>query len=259
MAVSSPGTFKCSESSPSGLSSGDQALGRREDAELAEPPCGRGKTSAQKRNRVWGEELGGLWGKTFSHASPLIGSLLSSCFEKTRGKYCKTQTKGDVFPLPTSTDQLMGVVTERPVLVELVRNVCMGLNSYAGVDGEYEGTLSATQRELLKDLVEVISDAGDWKEEFKPMSWEDFFRLRSVDYVGDEVAVARITSWNNLKHALPSEVGSVALEEVVGEGCKHYVQHFDDYLLDEASRTYTRPPRVMIPAMMGPPSCPTCK
>lgn len=85
-----------------------------------------------------------------------------------------------------------------------------------------------------------------WSEVFGDISWQRFFQLKSLDYVGDEVATARVTSWANLQSAIPVEVGSVPLSQVVGPGCAHYVDHFEDFLLDEKSRTYTRPPKVMV-------------
>ena len=55
--------------------------------------------------------------------------------------------------------------------------------------------------------------------------------MRSIDYKGEEVKTAQQTSWANLAPALPPEVGTVDLEQVVDSGCLHYVQHFEEYLL----------------------------
>ena len=85
-----------------------------------------------------------------------------------------------------------------------------------------------------------------WNETFKDVSWKSFFQLRSLDYVGDEVATARITAWENLQAAIPAEVGSVPLSEVVGQGCLHYVNNFEKFLVDSESMRYTKPPRVMV-------------
>ena len=106
--------------------------------------------------------------------------------------------------------------------------------------------MSQLQRQFLEGLSSIVKDMGDWTERFTEISWSTFFKFRSVDYVGDEVAVARITSWNNIKSAIPVEVGTVRLQDVVGAGCRHYVERFEDFLLDEGSMVYTRPPRVMI-------------
>ena len=42
------------------------------------------------------------------------------------------------------------------------------------------------------------------------------------------------------------QCGWVQLREVVEAGCQHYAERFEDFLLDEASMTYIRPPRVMV-------------
>ena len=106
--------------------------------------------------------------------------------------------------------------------------------------------MSKTQRFYLEGISQLVVEMGDWTETFGEISWQSFFKFRSIDYVGDEVATARLTSWNNIRSAIPTEVGSVPLREVVGAGCRHYVERFEDFLLDEGSMTYTKPPRVMV-------------
>ena len=138
----------------------------------------------------------------------------------------------------------MGKLDEDALL--LLSCVCLGLNSYAGTALESSAPLSKVQKFFLEGLVASVEDVMGWSEVFGDISWQSFFQLKSLDYVGDEVATARVTSWANLQSAIPVEVGSVPLSQVVGPGCAHYVDHFEDFLLDEKSRTYTRPPKVMV-------------
>ena len=98
----------------------------------------------------------------------------------------------------------------------------------------------------MKSLAQVVTEVAEWEETFKEISWKSFFQFRSLDYVGDEVATAKITSWPNLRSAIPAEVGSVPISEVVGEGCLHYVQNFESFLLDREAMKYTKLPRVMV-------------
>ena len=77
-------------------------------------------------------------------------------------------------------------------------------------------------------------------------SWNDLFRVRSIDYKGDEVRVARNFTWANIAPALPREVGNVPLSEVCTLGSKHYVLHFEQYLRPQDEWELLRAPRVMV-------------
>ena len=81
---------------------------------------------------------------------------------------------------------------------------------------------------------------------FGELSWKEFLKVRSIDYKGEEVKTAQQTSWANLAPALPLEVGTVELEEVVDSGCLHYARHFEEYLLPKEAQVYTKPPKVMV-------------
>jgi len=188
-----------------------------------------------------------LSGKPFSSAAPVIRSLLIENSKViNHGLHGKTQPKGDIFPLPTSSEFLAGVVGLQNEALDLLVNICLGLNSYAGVSVEGEKKVSPVQKDLLRELRSIVNSVCGWSECFGEISWQEFFKWRSLDYVGDEVATARITSWSNLRSAIPTEVGGVELADVVSEGCRHYVLNFEDYLVSQDSRVYTRPPRVMV-------------
>eukprot|EP00435_Cladocopium_sp_Y103_P000588 s1856_g1.t1 len=86
-----------------------------------------------------------------------------------------------------------------------------------------------------------------WTDSVAKVSWSEFFRCRGIDYKGEEILTAQPLRWENVKGALPDEVGGVPLEEVVQLGSRHYTLNFEDYLLPEEDQVYTKPPRVMIP------------
>eukprot|EP00438_Fugacium_kawagutii_P007570 Skav230247 [mRNA] locus=scaffold1266:12488:17642:+ [translate_table: standard] len=158
----------------------------------------------------------------------------------------KAKPKGDVFPLPCSTD-FLGETVGDVGDVSLLRCLCLALNSYAGVALEGPPKGSPSQCDLIRGLAEDVDSVCKWTERFEDLTWQSFFRMRSVDYLGDEVATAKHTSWENLAPAIPSQVGTVELSQLLEGGCKHYVDCFEEYLLEEADRWYVRPPRVMIP------------
>jgi hypothetical protein len=78
------------------------------------------------------------------------------------------------------------------------------------------------------------------------VNWDDYFKVKGVDYKGDEVKVGRWFDWSNIAPALPAEVGRVSLEEVCSLGCKHYVLNFDDFLKPPDEWHAVRAPRVMV-------------
>lgn len=85
-----------------------------------------------------------------------------------------------------------------------------------------------------------------WNERSPPVTWEEFFKVRGIDYRGEEVLTAQPIRWENVSPALPDEVGGVPLEQVVELGSREYVVNFSKYLLDPADQVYTRPPRVTV-------------
>ena len=86
---------------------------------------------------------------------------------------------------------------------------------------------------------------GPWRA--KPQPGRTFFRVKGIDYRGEEVLTAQTMRWENVAPALPPEVGSVPLEEVVELGCRHYVENFSEYLLEPEDQLWVKPPRVMVP------------
>ena len=76
--------------------------------------------------------------------------------------------------------------------------------------------------------------------------WKHFLKVKSIDYKGDEVKVARRFSWKNIFPALPREIGKVPLADVCTLGSKHYVLHFDQYLKAPSEWSVVRAPRVMV-------------
>eukprot|EP00435_Cladocopium_sp_Y103_P014151 s3739_g3.t1 len=111
------------------------------------------------------------------------------------------------------------------------------------MNGEGEGGDKASeyQRVVLSGLLEDCSRVEDWVMTENAPSWDEFFRVKGVDYKGDEVLTAQTMQWENVRSALPSEVGSVALETVVELGCKHYVLNFEEYLLEEEDQRVVKP------------------
>eukprot|EP00435_Cladocopium_sp_Y103_P070511 s108_g35.t1 len=164
------------------------------------------------------------------------------------GRLCKTMTTGRIFPLPSSPSILgqlfpLNSPFERTVLRVLV----FSLNSLNGEGTEAGKVISEYQKSVLRGLMEDCERIASWKSEDKMPDWSEFFRVKGVDYKGEEVLTAQSMSWKNVSPALPPEVGSVPLEDVVELGCRHYVLNFEDYLLDPEDQEWCKPPRVLVP------------
>ena len=129
------------------------------------------------------------------------------------------------------------------------------LNSLNGEGDDCDSPASDFQRKVLKGLLEDCLRVFEWAFESKPPTWDEFFRVKGVDYKGEEVLCAQSMQWENVSPALPKEVGSVLLEDVVELGCKYYVQNFEEFLLEPEDQAAFRPPKVMVPQEAWPTFC----
>ena len=129
----------------------------------------------------------------------------------------------------------------------MLRVLVVSLNSLnsEGLWNDQEGT--PLQVEVLEGLVQDCERFFAWDVSIPAVTWGEFFKSRGVDYKGDEILTAQSMQWENVRGALPSEVGGVRLEDVVELGSRHYVADFESYLLPTEAQQYTRPPRVLVP------------
>ena len=199
---------------------------------------GLGRDSVKKEMRAEPRDVG------MEDFSTWLEGRLDVLFDR----HCKTSPSGRIFPLPTSSSCLSQVLPNFPPgLISMVRCVVVSLNSLNGEGIWNESNCTPLQKEVVKGLGEDCRRVSSWVERGAPVSWENFFKCRGVDYKGDEVMVAQTMQWENVRGALPKEVGGVLLEEVVDLGSRHYVLNFDEYLLPAEDQKYTRPPRVLVP------------
>ena len=163
------------------------------------------------------------------------------------GRLCKTKPTGRVFPLPSSPLLFSRLFPQSSPLSRcFLRCLVLSLNSLNG-EGDGGEVASEYQIALLGGLLEDCLRVSEWRMQGKAPSWDEFFKVKGVDYKGDEVLTAQTMQWENVKSALPDEIGGVPLEGVVEKGCRHYVLNFEDYLLAEEDQVVVRPPRVLVP------------
>ena len=181
----------------------------------------------------------------------LMPRLDSFFFER-----CRAKPTGRVFPLPTSNLVLRAAFpTETPALVEVLVLLTVSLNSVNGEGNFGSDRISPFQKKILFHLLGHCKRVMSWEISQSPAAWESFFQTKSIDYKGEEVLTAQPIQWENISPALPNEVGSVELSQVVEEGCLHYVQNFSAYLVPEEDQVYTKPPKVHVPPECWPGMC----
>ena len=157
------------------------------------------------------------------------------------------RSKTSLYPLPTSRDVLVRAFPSMSDdLLSWTLCLCFSLNSLWGECLFYDGEMNKVQVECMKYLVEQADRLVNLRERLEIPGWDDYLAVKTVDYKGDEVKVARFFSWSNIFPALPGDVGSVPLAEVCEYGCKHYVENFDLYLRPQCEWELRKAPRVMV-------------
>ena len=236
---------------------GGHSQTKEEDAENLSMSPARGEPDLYRNSEAEGPILFQDEERRFSRTFGDLSFMLSEAwtFFNKGGSLpvsrCKVMPSGrgiSLFPLPTSLphEHLGQVLSEKEIFT--VENICRALISMAEVEVEAIGfPPSRVQLRSVEHLIHQARMACAWSEKVEDLAWDEFFRVKGVDYKGDEVLVARSTEWSNICPALPSEIGKVCLEDVVSHGLVDYVKNFDDFLVPEEDRLYVRPPKVMVP------------
>ena len=176
-----------------------------------------------------------------------VGTWLQGRMDVFLDLLCRVKPSGKVFPLPSSFTTLSQLFPSKsPVVLALLRCSVLSLNSLNGEGMDSGSPVSDFKSKVLCGLVVDCERIAGWSERSAPVSWDEFFRVKGIDYRGEEVLTAQSIRWENVAPALPKEVGGVPLEQVVELGSLEYVKHFSKFLLDPADQVYTRPPKVMV-------------
>ena len=144
--------------------------------------------------------------------------------------------KADFMPLPV------------PLADDLLATTVVGINHMGGWKSSPPGTGITTDLQSLavKNLGELLHRHGMWRVEEACINFDDFFKRKSVDYLGEEVKVATTMNWRAICDSFPQEVGCLDLERFCRLGTREYVSRFEDFLLPPQDWKYTKPPRVMV-------------
>ena len=125
-------------------------------------------------------------------------------------------------------------------------SVCLGLNSLWGCQLFYDGKIKKFQRTCLEFVRDQVGRFCKMEASVESLDWKGFLDVKTIDYKGDEVKVARWFGWKNISPALPKEIGKVPLSDICTLGCKEYVLNFDNYLKPAEQWSLGRSPKVMV-------------
>ena len=164
-----------------------------------------------------------------------LGTMM--CDDKMRSNMGKatTMAQGDLLPLPVPQDDLQLAAT------------VASLNHLGGWNNPPPGSVTSDlQQSALKNLCELVHRHRMWSIGEHDICFDDFFKRKSVDYLGDEVKVAMTVNWRAVCDSFPQEVGCLELERFCRLGTLEYVNQFEDFLLPPEDWKYVKPPRVMV-------------
>ena len=186
-------------------------------------------------------------GKTLGDMATNLVSYFSMLEETCGFTRSKVQFSGGPFPLPDCPRAVEAIVGHLPEgQLSLLCGVCKALNSYHGSLWTDMSLAPVATRMALSGLASTVQESELAEEKFEGLLWDDFMAVRTVDYKGDEIRLARSFSWSNISPALPEGIGSIPLVEVCEMGTLDYVVHFENYLLPVESHVYTKPPKVFV-------------
>eukprot|EP00435_Cladocopium_sp_Y103_P063643 s758_g25.t1 len=185
-----------------------------------------GTTGPDERAVVFTPE-GNTFGMMAKNLFTMFDNLENSC----KVWRSKVKFSGGIFPLPECPRAISEVLGQLPEEhLAGLRCVFKALNSYSGVKATDRPLLSAAAKMAMRSLSKTIHDSGLTQEKFEGVSWENLMKVKTVDYRGEEIQVAKRFRWENIEPALPDGIGSIPLSEVC-EG---------------ESRVYTKPPKIFV-------------
>ena len=164
-----------------------------------------------------------------------LGTL--TCDERMRSNMGGDEDgKQDLMPLPV------------PQADAVVAATVVAINHLGGWKNRPPGIQNASDSQILavKNLSDLVHRHGLWKVDDVCINFEDFFKRKSVDYMGEEVKVGMTMNWKAIRDSFPQEVGCLDLQRFCRLGTLEYVVNFEDFLFPQQDWKYTKPPRVMV-------------
>ena len=103
-------------------------------------------------------------------------------------------------------------------------------------------------RQVLKRLKGVIEKSAILDEPIPEDSFPSFFKNKGINYFGEEIHVAKKIRWECIAPSLPEQVGTLDIREFSDAGVLHYINNFEDFLVDVEKQVIGKTPSVMVDA-----------
>ena len=171
-----------------------------------------------------------------------VGNLVTAVLEICGNDHCRPQpmaNRRSMFPL-FAPGQSVDAGPTSSFLPALIAS----LNHLHGV--EMTGRRTQTSSRAEKRLAKLVQDSGLLAEFLPPLCFEDFFSCRQLDYVGEEVHVARGVVWESIEASLPAQVGQLDIRDFTEGGVRFYIDHLEDFVEVPQGFQLGKPPRVFV-------------
>ena len=103
-----------------------------------------------------------------------------------------------LFPMPLG--DYPGV---HPDKMPWLHAILLGLNSFYGVGWTSNAEPTALQKQVAASVLVYLDRMWAWTEVIPVCSFGDLFRVKGVDYRGEEIKLARSFSWQSIAAASP--------------------------------------------------------
>lgn len=169
----------------------------------------------------------------------LLWDVLNVLEDNFRCRPRSTTGGRSIFPLP-----VRGLPMVDGQGSEFLRLVAACLNSMHGVPNADWGRPSSLR--TMKRLQQVLSSSVILREPLKLVDFSQLFKVKGVDYQGEEIKLARKVVWESIEASMPSHVGMLDLRDHCEGGVLHYINHFEDFLIPPEDQVIGKPPRVFV-------------
>lgn len=146
----------------------------------------------------------------------------------------------ELFPLP-----IPNMLDDPTSSTGTLRALVASLNSLYGVDVSSCPRRTALRDRIVKRLTDVVGRVALDHLGIPTISFDEFFLHRGVDYMGEEIKLARSVTWEGIEPSLPDQVGSLDIRDYCDQGVLHYINNFEHYLVPPELRVVGKTPRVM--------------
>ena len=208
---------------------------------LALTPCrGEPFLTEQMAPTSWQKNLRSACGKKESSLRELSPALSQSLEVLSKTTRCGQSTEG-IFPLP-----LPGTLGWFEPVDSVLEALVRGLNSLYGVTTGASTRVSKIQKKLMVRLREVLRHSELPEVALPPITFQEFFATKGIDYSGEEVRVAKSFQWKMVAAAFPEGVGTLELEAFCEGGTRSYVTDFEQFLLPPQDQSLGKTPSIMV-------------